>query len=179
MCSWSLDEDYICSSRSRWVFVESLRRYVHQIWGSVHKSSHLSVHISRVGCLLYLVDVLFNIDAQTPSKGQCPEFVDMPLPCSRELWEPISGRDWKKRYQEDIKAKKLKGTGGLTMGNLVLLKTSLSHGDNFYMAGKDALTTELSEWVEKVDDLSMLLWMALTLEGEGQAKMMQKVRQHL
>jgi hypothetical protein len=28
---------------------------------------------------------------------------------------------------------------------------------------------EIAEWCEKVDDLSMLLWIAVTVEGAGQA----------
>lgn len=59
------------------------------------------------------------------------------------------------------------------MGNLFLLKRSLSRGDDIKGTGKDELAKELSEWVERVDDLSMLLWMALTVEGEGQAQMIQ------
>ncbi|KAH8129215.1 hypothetical protein LI328DRAFT_128795 [Trichoderma asperelloides] len=59
------------------------------------------------------------------------------------------------------------------MGNLFLLRQSLSRGENFLKTAKADLAKELADWVEKVDDLSMLLWMALTLEGDGQAKMIQ------
>lgn len=59
------------------------------------------------------------------------------------------------------------------MGNLFLLRQSLSRGENFLKTAKSDLARELAEWVEKVDDLSMLLWMAVALEGDGQAKMIQ------
>lgn len=121
--------------------------------------------VRRTGCLLYLVDLLLHIDGQTPSNGECPEFVDVPLPCASKLWQPISDRDWSKRYQKDRDLKKLKGRRGLTMGNLFLFRRLLTHGDNSYKIGKPDLPDELSEWVEKVDGLSMLLWISFTLEG--------------
>lgn len=152
MSSWAIDIEYIQSSRSGWVFAESMR---------------------RTGLLLYLVDLLLHNNAESPSKGKCPEFINFPLPCTRDLWQPISDREWKKRYNEEISSKIEKGRGSLTMGNLFLLRRSLSRGDDIKGTGKDELAKELSEWVERVDDLSMLLWMALTVEGEGQAQMIQ------
>ncbi|KAK1254102.1 hypothetical protein MKX08_008097 [Trichoderma sp. CBMAI-0020] len=144
--------DYASLSRSKWVFVESQR---------------------RMACLMYLMDLLLHVKGETPSKGRCPEFVDLPLPCTRELWQPISDRDWRRRYNEENNSKLMKGNRGLTMGNLFLLRQSLSRGENFLKTAKADLARELAEWVEKVDDLSMLLWMAVALEGDGQAKMMQ------
>ncbi|KAL6894809.1 hypothetical protein GGI43DRAFT_424669 [Trichoderma evansii] len=144
--------DYASLHRSKWAIVESQR---------------------RIACLMYLIDLLLHIRGQTPSKGRCPEFVHLPLPCTRELWQLISDRDWKKRYNEENNSKIMKGNRGLTMGNLFLLRQSLSRGENFLKTAKADLAKELAEWVEKVDDLSMLLWMAVTLEGDGQAKMLQ------
>jgi hypothetical protein len=122
---------------------------------------------------MYLIDLLLYINGQTPSRGRCPEFVDLPLPCTRELWQSSSDRDWKKRYNEENHSKAMKGSRGLTMGNLFLLRQSLSRGENFLKTSTADLAKELAEWVEKVDDLSMLLWMAVQLEGEGQARMIQ------
>ncbi|KAL7920670.1 hypothetical protein ACQKWADRAFT_297589 [Trichoderma austrokoningii] len=144
--------DYASLSRSKWVFVESQR---------------------RTACLMYLMDLLLHIKGQTPSKGQCPEFIDLPLPCTRELWQPISDRDWRKRYNEENNSKLMKGNRGLTMGNLFLLRQSLSRGENVLKTARADLAREMAEWVEKVDDLSMLLWMAVALEGDGQAMMIQ------
>ncbi|KAK7217784.1 hypothetical protein V2G26_005787 [Clonostachys chloroleuca] len=143
-----LSVDYICSSRSGWAFMESIR---------------------RVGCLLYLIDLLFHVDARTPSRGDCPEFVDLPLPSARGLWQPMCHEDWKKRYEEDIHSRKLKGTRQLTMGDLFMLKKSGINSDQVFQSTKDSITEEISEWVKEVDDFSMLLWLAFTLEGGGQA----------
>ena len=90
----------------------------------------------------------------------------MPLPCVRELWQPISDREWKKRYQEEKDASKQKGRNGLTFGDLLMLKRSTTHGGS--MAGFSGSTEELADWCERADDFSMLLWMALSLEGPGQ-----------
>ncbi|KAF2828416.1 hypothetical protein CC86DRAFT_465250 [Ophiobolus disseminans] len=142
MCAWGLDIDLICTTRHEWLLVESMR---------------------RIGCLLYLVDLLLQIDGQSPSSGECPEFINMPLPCVRELWQPITDREWKRRYQEERDACKQKGRKGLIFGDLLMLKRSSSN-----MATGFEPKEELTDWCERADDLSMLLWMALSLEGEGQ-----------
>lgn len=90
----------------------------------------------------------------------------MPLPCVRELWQPLSDREWKKRYREDVDARKLKGRQGLTFQNLISFRRTSKAQNNLF---SDPTSEEqLSEWCEKSDDFSMLLWMALTVEGEGQ-----------
>jgi len=91
----------------------------------------------------------------------------MPLPCVRELWQPISDREWNQRYQEDFAAKRLKGGCNLSLRNLlrlrqpsiVCLPTAATHD----------LAEEFAEWCERADDLSMLLWMSLMVEGDGRA----------
>ncbi|OJJ46542.1 hypothetical protein ASPZODRAFT_132606 [Penicilliopsis zonata CBS 506.65] len=83
----------------------------------------------------------------------------MPLPCPRELWEPVSNTEWEKRYHEHIEQRK--GKQGLTLRILVLLQQSPIHDDI------TALDAELSRWCKGVDDLSMLLWMGLGIKCEG------------
>ncbi|KAJ5590494.1 hypothetical protein N7450_004466 [Penicillium hetheringtonii] len=150
MRTWGLDEDSVFTSRGRWTFVESLR---------------------RIGCLLYLIDLLLHLDTETPSSGDCPEFFDMPLPCVRELWEPMPTREWKKRHRDHVESAKRKGRRGLTLRHLFLLRQSSSKGQHqdFSQSNSPDFEEELSEWCEKADDLSMLLWVALTVEGKGQS----------
>ena len=125
---------------------------------------------ARIGCMLYLFDLLLQVDTQTPSKGDCDEFFELPLPCYRELWEPVSDRDWKKRYEEYVQAKNQRGRVGLTLGNLLLTRQAAAHGVDITKAARPGFPEELAEWCERTDDLSMLLWMALTVEGEGQSQ---------
>lgn len=98
----------------------------------------------------------------------------MPLPCIRELWQPISDREWKKRYREHIAAREKKGRRGLTLRDLFLLRQSSGRSENVTKPGSPGIEEELSEWCERADDLSMLLWMALTVEGQGQSHVPQE-----
>lgn len=97
----------------------------------------------------------------------------MPLPCSREMWQPISDKDWTKRYQEDTEARKQKGQQGLTLGMLLLIRQSAACGEDITLSAREGLAEELAEWCERADDLSMLLWMGLTVEGDGQSQLYQ------
>ena len=100
----------------------------------------------------------------------------MPLPCVRELWQPISDKEWKKRYRENVAAKEKEGRKGLTLRDLFLLKQSSARGEKIAKFGSSDREEELAEWCERADDLSMLLWMALTVEGEGQSRVHPKGR---
>lgn len=97
----------------------------------------------------------------------------MPLPCSREMWQPISDKHWTKRYQEDTEARKQKGQQGLTLGMLLLIRQSAACGEDITISAREGLAEELAEWCERADDLSMLLWMGLTVEGDGQSQLYQ------
>lgn len=57
---------------------------------------------------------------------------------------------------------------GLTIESLFLLRRSIIHSDSSCQAGKPNLADELSEWVEGVDGLSMLLWISCTLQDQEQ-----------
>jgi hypothetical protein len=114
---------------------------------------------------------LFQIDTQTPSTGDCQEFFDLPLPCHRELWEPISDKDWRKRHEKDIESKTQKVKFGLTLGNLLLFRQSAARGEVIIQSERPGFAEELAERGEKVDDLSILLWMAVSVEGEGQSQL--------
>lgn len=125
--------------------------------------------LRRIACVLYFFDLLLQSDVQGPSSEECPDFFDMPLPCIRELWQPLSDRDWKKKYLEHIEHKRQKGRQGLTYRYLLSVRRATLHG-NAANIPEDADTAgEVAEWCEKADDLSMLLWLALTIEGAGQA----------
>jgi hypothetical protein len=110
---------------------------------------------------------LLQTDIQGPSTEDCQDFFDMPLPCVRELWQPVSDRDWKKLHQEESNAKKLKERRGLSFRHLIMLRRASLYGEQVIDGSE--MADEIAEWCEKVDDLSMLLWIAITVEGAGQA----------
>jgi hypothetical protein len=93
----------------------------------------------------------------------------MPLPCVRELWQPSSDREWKKQYQDDLESRKAKGRRGLTFRHLTMLRRSSLYGESLANHEQYDLAGELAEWVEKLDDLTTVLWIAFTVEGAGQA----------
>jgi hypothetical protein len=45
--------------------------------------------------------------------------------------------------------------------------------------GTSDLADELAEWVESADDFSMVLWMAFTVEGAGQAPEISRISYEL
>jgi hypothetical protein len=93
----------------------------------------------------------------------------MPLPCVRELWQSTSETHWKEQYHKDINSRQLKGRRGLTFRHLIKFRSSSLHGEKMDNCWSSHLADECAEWCESVDDLGMLLWIALTVEGAGQA----------
>ena len=112
--------------------------------------------------MLYLIDLLLLSDIDTPSRGNCETFWDMPLPCHRELWYATSDEQWRVLYESTRQ-------NSLTLGRLLLLRQSKRLDEVVAKAGGSATAQELADWCERADDLSMLLWMALSIEGEGQS----------
>jgi hypothetical protein len=123
----------------------------------------------RVACILYFLDLLLQSDVQGPSSEECPDFFDMPLPCIRELWQSVSDREWKKRYYEYIDIRIQRGRKGLTYRHLLSIRRATLHGNVSTITEATDAADEVAEWCEKADDLNMLLWVALTIEGAGQA----------
>lgn len=88
----------------------------------------------------------------------------MPLPCTREIWQATTDEEWSRLYyaeHSDDSKKRI----GLTFEHLLSIRRASLHGGHV----NSEVTNTVTEWCEKADDLSMLLWVALTVEGEGQA----------
>ncbi|KAH6693669.1 hypothetical protein F5X68DRAFT_258547 [Plectosphaerella plurivora] len=132
--------------RDDWIFLETLK---------------------RVGCLLYMIDLLLNIEGRTPSRGQCPEAICVTLPCNSVLWGTVADDEWRWRHQELTMANRKRGGRMLTLGDLLLLKSPLLPGETDEAFGR-GVEDQLSEWSENADDFGMLLWMAMMLERDGQ-----------
>jgi hypothetical protein len=120
---------------------------------------------NRLGCMLYLIDLLLQSDLQTPSRGNCETFWQLPVPCSRQLWETNSEDAWRHQYDRITSSFTCKS---LRLGDLLLLRQSRRLDEVVASVGQYAVAEELAIWCEHADDLSMLLWMALTIEGDGQ-----------
>lgn len=116
--------------------------------------------------MLYLIDLLLQSDLKTPSRGNCETFWNMPIPCFRRLWEATSEDTWRLEYDTMFRSSKMKG---LNLGDLLSLRQSKRLDEVVASMGRSAVAEELAQWCEQADDLSMLLWIALTVEGEGQS----------
>ena len=112
-----------------------------------------------MGCVLYLFDLLLQSHVRTPSKGNCETFWNMPLPCSGEVWTSTISTPHRTTRTQGHR---------LTLGDLLLLRRN-PRLDGLAKLRRPTLITEIAEWCETADDLSTLLWMALSVEGEGQA----------
>lgn len=108
----------------------------------------------RVACLTYFYDLLLHANWAGPSSGECPEFLEMPLPCSRELWQASTDKDWSRLYYAEHDINTTKKKMSLTFEHLFSSRRACMRG---VIVASD-LTNQISEWCEKADDLSVLLW---------------------
>ncbi|KAK5173254.1 uncharacterized protein LTR77_001935 [Saxophila tyrrhenica] len=145
MTAWDHEVDLAYLSRPQWVLVESMR---------------------RIGCVLYLFDLLLHSNATTPSTGECETFFNMPLPCSRNLWIAASEAQWQAGYQS-VQARRC-NQHQLILGELLTFRRSPPSEEPTKITAP-GMEEALAEWCEHADDLSMLLWMAGAVDGDGQA----------
>lgn len=132
-------------------------------------SSKLTNH--RVICLIYMYDVLLHTKWEGPSSGECSDFFTMPLPCTRELWQTSTDEEWSRLYYAEHNTNITEERMNLTFEHLLSVRRASLHGE--YVTSD--LTNAVAKWCEKADDLSMLLWIALTIEGEGQVPGLSKI----
>lgn len=111
---------------------------------------------------MYIFDLLVQSTAGTPSRGNCDLFWYMPLPCSLDLWQSTTDSEWSKHYQEEVTRGNKATTQTLTLRHLLLLRQAKMLEQEIDFA------EELGSWCSDADDLSTLLWLALTVEGDGQ-----------
>ncbi len=125
---------------------------------------------NRLACVLYLLDLLLQLDVQTPSRGTCITFWEMPLPCSGAIWQATSEHLWKPLWQEVLANRIRQRWTGLTLGDVLMLRQSNRLDQAVAKAGGSALAEELVDWCDHADDLSMALWTAFAIDGEGQSR---------
>lgn len=87
----------------------------------------------------------------------------MPLPCTRELWEPVSDQEWERRYATEytLASKEMHAVAGLNLGDLIAPRGRLGQVGG---SGAGERERELARWCEGVDEFGALLWMATMLE---------------
>ncbi len=85
----------------------------------------------------------------------------MPVPCVRDLWEPVANTEWRRR---------LRSVGGKCdrRDNLSIEDLRLCHQTQESLADSQTARIvddgSLVQWCEGADELGTLVWMAVMLE---------------
>lgn len=119
---------------------------------------------TRIGALLYVIDLTLVLSGRNASNGECPAALCVPLPCAKELWDSIGNSSWSKLYQGQ---KQTARSSQLTLGSLLLVR----NGSDLFGTEErspEEVTDSLSEWCRNADDFGLLLWMATSLEHNEQ-----------
>ncbi|KAJ9136925.1 hypothetical protein NKR23_g9571 [Pleurostoma richardsiae] len=106
--------------------------------------------IRRTYCLFHIIELLLDVLVGSADAKKCGGFLTVPLPCVRELWEPVSNTDWGARYQRWTSSSGWEEP--LTVGDMA--RATKTH---------DRLM-DLATWCEEIDEYGTLLWMARGLQ---------------
>ncbi|RYP68397.1 hypothetical protein DL771_006661 [Monosporascus sp. 5C6A] len=122
---------------------------------------HLS---SRTLALLFMIELLFEVflgDASCTNEGN---FKDVPVPSSRDLWDPDMKENWASRLQRYLAGRNPGRV--LTMGDVRAASCGVDSSQQ--RIGKDpALVRDVARWCENVDPFGTLMWMAVSLDRWG------------
>jgi hypothetical protein len=112
-------------------------------------------------CVLYGIELLLDAFEQDPNHEKCRGMTNVPLPCTRDLWEPVSDSKWARRYQNSISLQLGYETVSIgTIQSALFLK-----GRNLETELRQDTSMEaISYWCERADELGTLVWMAIMLE---------------
>jgi hypothetical protein len=97
---------------------------------------------------------MFDIDFG-PEYPQCGGFADMPLPCSKALWQAPDQATWEAEYQKAMSGCGQWNGRGLQYRDLLL---DLEGGDD----GSELRMQRLSSWFVEMDDFGTLVTMAVS-----------------
>jgi len=123
----------------------------------------------RTICVLYGMELLLDVFAREGNRHTCLGYIYIPLPCSRDLWEPVPDSEWARRYHQSISGHEKHIQESLCIGTIqtVLLQSpTVSSGEEFSQLSIDR--REVTDWCERVDELGILIWMAIMLEARRQ-----------
>jgi hypothetical protein len=162
-----------CSPRSQWHMRPKFRAFPGQtgsrlkVWEGqwpLPVAKSLAHKRTRIGALLYIIDVTLVTCGRNASNGECPAALCVPLPCGKELWDSIGNSSWSKLYQGH---KQTARSSQLTLGTLLLVRND---GELFGTKERSPkeVKDSLSEWCRNADDFGLLLWMATSLEHHEQ-----------
>lgn len=151
----STDESAI---RQEWILRESTRR---SVYGKISYSL-LSNSTYRTICVLYGIELLLDVLREDPDHVKCRGLENVPLPCIRDLWEPVPDSVWIRRYQNSLSLHH--GYENMCLGT-IQSSIFLLRGRSTEIESKQSDSHEaISHWCEEADELGTLVWMSIMVE---------------
>lgn len=152
----STDESVV---RQEWILRESTRR---SVYSKVSLFFSYTNSTRRTICVLYGVELLLDVFNEDPDHMKCRGLENVPLPCTRDLWEPVPDSVWIRRYQNSMSLQKGYETMclGTIQSSIFLLK-----GRSTEIESKQPDSYEaISHWCDEADELGTLVWMTIMVE---------------
>lgn len=93
-------------------------------------------------------------------RASCGGYSLVPLPCSRDLWQPLSNEEWGYRFESQEKTNKTNRL--LKLSDLQLSRRAMEpRGSERSTADP---TPEVTKWSRTLDEFGVLIWMAALLD---------------
>ncbi|CAH0027958.1 unnamed protein product, partial [Clonostachys rhizophaga] len=127
-------------NRTEWNFRESVRRTI---------------------CLLYGIELLIDVNLSHTDRASCGGYSLVPLPCSRDLWQPLSNEEWGHRFESQEKTNKMNRL--LKLSDLQLSRRAMEPRSPFERSLVDP-SSEVTKWSRTLDEFGVLIWMAALLD---------------
>ncbi|RYP17171.1 hypothetical protein DL766_008956 [Monosporascus sp. MC13-8B] len=120
------------------------------------------LHLSRRSmALLFIIELLFEVFLGDQSCVEGGNFKDVPVPSSRDLWDPDMKENWTSRLQRYLAGRKPDRV--LTLGDIRAATCGVDPSQQG-MEKDAALVRDVARWCENLDEFGTLLWMAVSLD---------------
>lgn len=115
----------------------------------------------RTICIIFGVQLMLDVDFNVAG-GECGGYSQLPLPSGRELWETVSNDEWAARYRK-LHAR-YRDDNVLNIQDLRRARRALE-SDITDQSEEGRLVGRVAEWCESLDELGMMVWMAVMQES--------------
>ncbi|KAK2045411.1 hypothetical protein LZ31DRAFT_521110 [Colletotrichum somersetense] len=129
--------------RQEWVIRESIRRTI---------------------CIIFGIELLLDVDFNF-SAADCVGYSKLPLPAGRDLWETVSNDEWAARYSKlhaQSRSDRVLSIDDLRQARRAIGVIGVETTD---MSEEGRLVAQVTKWCESLDELGMMVWMAVMLES--------------
>ncbi|KAH7313553.1 hypothetical protein B0I35DRAFT_435433 [Stachybotrys elegans] len=114
--------------------------------------------LRRSVCLSYGLELLLDVILSPLDHDVCGGYTQVPVPCTRDLWEPLSNSAWAAR----VKGRK---DEVLTIHDLQHVKRR-GNADEAGRAMSIEKLTDAASWCRGADDFGVLVWTACMMGGD-------------